>query len=160
MERVNKEYVKLDKFDLLCNIDKGIDSIKNLLSSVYNYEKDNKYYIGEFYLSINSKCYSELAKFFEFPIKRNTLLNTFIYAGYTKNLEMVFRLNPFITLNEVSIEELGSLSNYILEHGISFDEYLDKQEKRLIFDENLGSFYKNFIYDENTMDVSKSKVKK
>ena len=160
MERVNKEYVKLDKFDLLCNIDKKIDCIKNLLSSVYNYEKDNKYYIGEFYLNINSKYYSELAKYFDFPIKRNTLLNAFIYAGYNKDLEMVFRLNPFITLNGVSIEELGNLSSYVLEHGISFDEYLDKQEKRLIFDENLGSFYKHFIYDENVFDVGKSKIKK
>ncbi len=158
MERVSAKYVKIDKFDLFCNHDK-VDIINNLLSYVIGYEKDNNCYIGDFYLNIDSKYYSELSKIFYFPVKRRNLLNAFIYAGYSKDLEMVFKLNSFITFSEVSLDELGNLSNYVLEHGIDFNEYLDGQDKKLIFDENIFSFYKGYIYDEKNLLVNK-KIKK
>ncbi|MGM9849488.1 MAG: hypothetical protein ACI31V_01155 [Bacilli bacterium] len=148
MERINKKYVMLDKIDLLCSLNdeiENIDVIKNILSCISNYEKENKDYVGNFYLSVDSLYYSELSKIFDFQIKRNSILNAFIYAGHTKNLQMIFNLNSFLSYNEVSINKLGNLSDYVLEHSINFNEYIDGQEKKLVFDEEKG-FYEDYIY--------------
>jgi hypothetical protein len=149
MERVNKEYVMVNKIDLLCSLNDEIENvgvIKNILSIINNYEKDNNDYVSNFYLGVNSSYYKKLAKVFSFPIKRNSLLNAFIYAGHTKNLQMIFNLNSFLSLSEVSIDELGNLSDYVLEHSVDFNEYVDGQEKKLILDEKIG-FYEDYIYD-------------
>jgi len=156
MERVNREFVKLNKIDLLYILNEKsscVNIIKKLLSCIFDYEKVNKSYVGDFYLSVDSLYYVGLSKSFKFPIRRNVLLNSFNYAAYTKDLEMLYRLNPFISKKEVSIESLGSLLNYVLDHSICFDEYLDGEEKKLIFDDNTNGFKQGFIYG----DFSKQK---
>ena len=40
---------------------------------------------------------------------------------------------------------MGNLSDYVLEHSINFNEYIDGQEKKLVFDEEKG-FYEDYIY--------------
>lgn len=149
MERVNRDFVKLNKIDLLCllNDKSSCDNIiKNLLSCIFDYEKVNKLYVGDFYLSVDSLYYVGLSKTFDFLIKRSILLNSFNYAAYTKDLEMLYKLNPFISKKEVSTESLGSLLNYVLDHSICFDEYLDGEEKKLIFDDSTNGFKQGFIY--------------
>ena len=164
MERINKKYVMIDKIDLLCNLNdecQNVEVIKNILSCISNYERDTKDYVGDFYLSVDSSCYGELSKVFNFPIKRNSLLNAFIYAGHTKNLQMIFNLSSYLSRSAIFIDELGNLSDYVLEHSINFNEYIDGQEKKLIFDETKG-FYEDYIYYElsSKKDYSKRKLLK
>lgn len=161
MERVNREYIMINKIDLLCSLNGGyqdVDVIKNMLSCIFDYEKDTGDYVSNFYLNINSPYYIELSKMFSFPIKRNSLLNAFIYAGYTKNLQMIFNLNSFLSHSEVSIDELGNLSDYVLDYSIDFNEYIDGQNKRLVFHERKG-FYEDYIYDELSFKKNNSKRK-
>ena len=149
MELINREYVKLDKVDLfylLADDSSKNAVVNNLLNSIIKYEEINDVYVGNFYLSTNSSYYDELNKIYNFEISRSILLNAFVYAGYTHDLEMIFKLNPFLSKRCVSISDLGNLADYVLDHSIDFNEYCDGEEQKLIFDESSNSFISGYIY--------------
>ena len=159
MERVNNSYVKINKFDLLCNFDNDKSGvIRSLLNYIFAYEKDNKgAYVGDFYMDVNGLYYSRLASVYEFPVKRESIINSFIYAGYKKDLNMVFQLNSFICLNSVSLDQLGNVSDYVLSHSIDFNEYLDGEKEKLVFDDVNQSFIYKRIYGESIVKSKKIK---
>jgi len=158
MERINNEYVRLDKFDLLCNSENDKSGVvRDLLMHIVDYEKNNNEYVGSFYIDVNGFYYSRLASVYEFPIMRSSIINSFIYAGYKKDLNMVFQLNSFICLNSVSLDQLGNLSSYVLEHSIDFNEYLDGEKEKLVFDDTNKSFVYKKIYGESIVKSKKIK---
>ena len=159
MERVNNSYVKINKFDLLCNFENDKSGvIRGLLNYIFAYEKDNKgAYVGDFYMNVNGPYCSRLFSVYEFPISRSSLINSFLYAGYNKDLNMLFQLNPFVSFDFVSIDKLGNLSSYVLEHSLDFNEYLDGEKEKLVFDDESHTFIKKCIYDKSSVKSLKIK---
>lgn len=153
MERVNNSYVKINKFDLLCNFDNDKSGvIRSLLNYIFAYEKDNKgAYVGDFYMNVNGPYCSRLFSVYEFQISRNSLINSFLYAGYDKDLNMLFQLHSFVSLDFVSIDRLGNLSSYVLEHSIDFNEFLDGEKEKLVFDDKSCTFVEKYIYDKSSI---------
>ena len=149
MELVNKEFAKLDKVDLLCiaseKSSKSV-AINNLLNFLVQYEKTSDDYVGEFYISTSGSYYGELNAISKATISRKSLLNSFLYAGYNLDWGVMLKLQPFISKKQVFSEELGALSDYVMDHSMDFNEFCDGQQEKLIFDEIDNSFKKGLIY--------------
>ena len=156
MERVNNSYVKINKFDLLCNFNNDKSGvIRSLLNYIFAYEKDNKgAYVGDFYVDVNGIYYSRLASVYEFPVKRESISNAFVYAGYENNLQMIFALRSYLEFDNVSLKKLGKLSDYVLEHSMSLTEYFNGELDELVFDEANHTFVMKKIYSK-TNDKSR-----
>ena len=157
MELVNKEFAKVDKVDLfyLTTDDSSKGVADKLLKDVLQYEKENNTYVGEFYLSTDGLYYHDLNNVNKFMVSRKSLLNALNYAGYTLAWDVILKLQPFISKKQVFLEELGNLSDFVMDHSMDFNEFCDGQEKKLIFDENSNSFKNDFIYKTDDKKLSK-----
>ena len=157
MELVNKEFAKVDKVDLfyLTSDDSSKGVADKLLKDVLQYEKENNTYVGEFYLSTDGLYYHDLNNINKFIVSRKSLLNALNYAGYTLAWDIILKLQPFISKKQVFLEDLGNLSDYVMDHSMDFNEFCDGQEKKLIFDENSNSFKNDFIYKSDDKKLSK-----
>ena len=157
MELVNKEFAKVDKVDLfyLTTDDSSKGVADKLLKDVLQYEKENNTYVGEFYLSTDGLYYHDLNNVNKFMVSRKSLLNALNYAGYTLAWDVILKLQPFISKKQVFLEELGNLSDFVMNHSMNFNEFCDGQEKKLIFDENSNSFKNDFIYKTDDKKLSK-----
>lgn len=157
MELVNKEFAKVDHFDLFylttAASSKGVAD--KLLKDVLQYEKENNTYVEEFYLSTDGLYYHDLNNVNKFMVSRKSLLNALNYAGYTLAWDIILKLQPFISKKQVFLEELGNLSDFVMDHSMDFNEFCDGQEKKLIFDENSNSFKNDFIYKTDDKKLSK-----
>lgn len=157
MELVNNDFAKVDKVDLLYlttdDSSKGVAD--KLLKDVLQYEKENNTYVGEFYLSTDGLYYHDLNNVNKFMVSRKSLLNALNYAGYTLAWDVILKLQPFISKKKVFLEELGNLSDFVMDHSMDFNEFCDGQEKKLIFDENSNSFKNDFIYKTDDKKLSK-----
>ena len=157
MELVNKDFAKVDKVDLLYlttdDSSKGVAD--KLLKDVLQYEKENNTYVGEFYLSTDGLYYHDLNNVNKFMVSRKSLLNALNYAGYTLAWDVILKLQPFISKKQVFLEELGNLSDFVMDHSMDFNEFCDGQEEKLIFDENSNSFKNDFIYKTDDKKLSK-----
>lgn len=157
MELVNNDFAKVDKVDLLYlttdDSSKGVAD--KLLKDVLQYEKENNTYVGEFYLSTDGLYYHDLNNVNKFMVSRKSLLNALNYAGYTLAWDVILKLQPFISKKQVFLEELGNLSDFVMDHSMDFNEFCDGQEKKLIFDENSNSFKNDFIYKTDDKKLSK-----
>lgn len=157
MELVNKEFAKVDKVDLfyLTTDDSSKGVADKLLKDVLQYEKENNTYVGEFYISTDGLYYHDLNNVNKFMVSRKSLLNALNYAGYTLAWDVILKLQPFISKKQVFLEELGNLSDFVMDHSMDFNEFCDGQEKKLIFDENSNSFKNDFIYKTDDKKLSK-----
>lgn len=157
MELVNKEFAKVDKVDLfyLATDDSSKGVADKLLKDVLQYEKENNTYVGEFYLSTDGLYYHDLNNVNKFMVSRKSLLNALNYAGYTLAWDVILKLQPFISKKQVFLEELGNLSDFVMDHSMDFNEFCDGQEEKLIFDENSNSFKNDFIYKTDDKKLSK-----
>lgn len=157
MELVNKEFAKVDKVDLfyLTSDDSSKGVADKLLKDVLQYEKENNTYVGEFYLSTDGLYYHDLNNVNKFMVSRKSLLNALNYAGYTLAWDVILKLQPFISKKQVFLEELGNLSDFVMDYSMDFNEFCDGQEKKLIFDENSNSFKNDFIYKTDDKKLSK-----
>ena len=157
MELVNNDFAKVDKVDLLYlttdDSSKGVAD--KLLKDVLQYEKENNTYVGEFYLSTDGLYYHDLNNVNKFMVSRKSLLNALNYAGYTLAWDVILKLQPFISKKQVFLEELGNLSDFVMDHSMDFNEFCDGQEEKLIFDENSNSFKNDFIYKTDHKKLSK-----
>lgn len=158
MNRVNANYVRVDKMDLLCktgNDKSGV--VQNLLNCALDYERDNNTYVGDFYVDVNGIYYSRLASAYEFPVERESISNAFVYAGYENNLQMMLALRPYLEFDNIPVKKLGKLSDYILEHSMSLNDYFNGELEKLVFDEANHTFVMKKIYDKT---ASQSKILK
>ena len=157
MELVNNDFAKVDKVDLLYlttdDSSKGVAD--KLLKDVLQYEKENNTYVGEFYLSTDGLYYHDLNNVNKFMVSRKSLLNALNYAGYTLAWDVILKLQPFISKKQVFLEELGNLSDFVMDHSMDFNEFCDGQEEKLIFDENFNNFKNDFIYKIDDKKLSK-----
>ena len=157
MELVNNDFAKVDKVDLfyLTTDDSSKGVADKLLKDVLQYEKENNTYVGEFYLSTDGLYYHDLNNVNKFMVSRKSLLNALNYAGYTLAWDVILKLQPFISKKQVFLEELGNLSDFVMDHSMDFNEFCDGQEEKLIFDENSNSFKNDFIYKTDDKKLSK-----
>ncbi len=141
MEFINKFYVKVDKQDLINYVnDKIYDSslVLEMLDSINEYEKNTGDDVSSFYLSVISKYYRSLSNYFSIPIKRDILINAYMQSLILeKNMEMS-SLSEFIINKELNFKENCNLFNYVLEHSMDIDEFLNGQKEKLIFNEKTG----------------------
>ena len=160
MELVNKEFAKVDKVDLfyLTSDDSSKGVADKLLKDVEGKgiltNKGNTY-VGDFYISTDGLYYHDLNNVDKFMVSRKSLLNALNYAGYTLAWDIILKLQPFISKKQVFLEELGNLSDFVMDHSMDFNEFCDGQEKKLIFDENSNSFKNDFIYKTDDKKLSK-----
>lgn len=157
MELVNKEFAKVNQVDLfyLASDDSSKGVANKLLEAVFKYERENSKYVGEFYLSTDGLYYQVLNNVNKFMVSRKSLLNALNYAGYTLAWDIILKLQPFISKKQVFLEELGNLSDFVMDHSMDFNEFCDGQEEKLIFDENSNSFKNDFIYKTDDKKLSK-----
>ena len=156
MEIINKRYIKLDKFDIYGRIVKSTNNDEyssNLLKLMFDYEKNEKCFIREIYLSRDSKKLGRVIDLNNLPIKRNTIKNAIVFAALSDDIEMLKRLNKYIYKNEVYPFEIeDDLLNYILENSIDINEYLEREYTRIIYDEKLNKLEEGYIYQEKELD--------
>ncbi|MBP3766090.1 MAG: hypothetical protein J6G98_02810 [Bacilli bacterium] len=154
MELVNKDYVYLSKFDIFDNMNKAFEKkeldmynyFQNLTDNLFRYEKYNKF-VDSLYIPV-----SEISNI-KVLISRQTILNAYLYSNINKDFLISTDLEKFLSKRYISCEELGSLSDYVLMHGMDINEYYDGEIKRLIYMDN--AFQYDFIYKDKEKVLKK-----
>lgn len=158
MEFINKFYVKVDKNDLLGHLqDDSLarDTILELLSIVNNYEKETSASIDSFYLSVLSNYYRDLLSIFYIPIKRDILINAYMQSLVLEDDEKMALIANSIMDSELYFKQNCSLFNYVLEHSMDIEEFINGQTEKLVLNHKTKKLEMNYIY--NTLDKSKKK---
>ena len=154
MELINSRYIGLDKFSIFSEIVKATDEENNtkiaffqkLLTTLLKYEKERKTHANAIYISMDSLCNPRLFPTPELPIKRQTLLNATLFAGYNGDIDTAQKLTSFFPRNEISPNELGELEDYVLEHSMDMNEYFVGEKERLIYNEKENKIEKGYIF--------------
>ena len=158
MEFINKFYVKVDKNDLLdhSNDDSlARDTILEMLDIVNMYEKENSVSINSFYLSVLSKYYRDLLSIFYIPIKRDILINAYMQSLILENDEKMGMIANSIMDKELYPKDNCVLFNYVLEHSMDIEEFINGQTEKLVLNHKTKKFEMNYIY--NTFEKNKKK---
>lgn len=151
MELVNKKYIKLDKFDVYGRLVKSTGKEEysaNLIRLMFDFEKEKKYFIREFYLDKNSKKINKLIDVNNLPIKRDIIRNAIIFAILSNNFDIAEKLKKFLFEIQVYPYELGDLLDYVLENSIDINEYYNGEMTKIIYNENLNEIEQGYIYQE------------
>jgi len=161
LELVNKKFIKLDKFDIygrLVKTTENIDNefISNLIRLFFDYEKENKCFIKEFYIHVNDTQFNEIIDINNIPIRRDGIRNAALFAFLTNNLDLAKKLEEFIHKKIVYPYELGNLLDYVLENSIDINEYYDGERKKIIYDEKSNKLEEGYIYSKTEL----KKIKK
>ena len=151
MELVNKKYVKINKFNIFTQIvvsganKEKVDFFQNLLNVVMNYERDSKHreFINEFYVSV------DYINIYDTQITREIIMNALVYASLTSDFHMVKEITPYLYAKSYNYSDGNDTLDYILEHGISPDEYIDGEKERLIFNSDTNTFESGYIYNHD-----------
>ena len=83
MELVNSNYVRIKKFDVFSLMNKYVekqeyeklDFVQKIFNKMCEYEKDNKVYIKDVYVSINSDIFVDEYDFMMLSIERSSIIN-------------------------------------------------------------------------------------
>lgn len=152
MEFINKFYVKVDKKDLSdCINNEFCDTslIFEMFNCINEYENMNGVSVDSFYLSVLSKHYRCLSNIFSIPIKRSTLINAYIQSLILQDQKKLILLSDYIMHKELSFKENICLFNYVLNHSMDIDEFLNGQDLKLVFNDETCELEKNYIYNNS-----------
>ena len=156
MELVNKKYVKMNKSDIFLqlvragateevqNIEK-VNFFQNLLNVVMDYERSGKYriYLSDFYLKIDDIDIKDT------EITRDTIVNALVYASITSDYSMVEKIKPYLYKKSYVVSIGNEILDYILEHGISPEEFIDGESERLIYNSQTGTLEYGYIHNHS-----------
>jgi hypothetical protein len=149
MEMINKFYYRVSKEDLLPCLDSKIyrsKYIRELLEYIDIYEKENNSSLGSFYIHTCSNYHKELLNFYFYPLKQETLVNAYIQSLLLGKEEMAEKISLYMTGKEFAQCDFDcGLFNYILEHSMDIDEFLNGEKEKLIFDEHSHQFVMDYI---------------
>lgn len=154
MELVNKNYIKMYKFSIFTEMvkagatekeqdDKKVEFFQNLLSVVMNYEKETHQHIEEFYIPIKDIDINDI------EITRETIVNALIYACDVKDFKMIEEITPYLYVKRYKLIIGNRITDYILEHGISPDEYIDGEKEKLIYNSQTNSLEFGYIHNHS-----------
>ena len=149
MEMINKFYYRVCKEDLLPCLDSKIykcESLRKLLGYIDAYEKENNTSLGSFYIHTCSSYHKALANFYFYPLKQQTLINAYIQSLFLDREDMAEKIAFYMTKKELAQCDLEcGLFNYILDHSMDIDEFLNGEKEKLIFDEHSHQFVMDYI---------------
>lgn len=150
MDFVNKFYVKIDKEKLKscfhCD-DSSYVTVYELLNIVSEYEKDNNVVVDSFYVSMLSNYYRDLSDIFDFSIKKDILINAYIQACILDDNDKNGLLIDYIIKKELNFNDNPDLFNYVLDHSMDVDEFLNGQTKKLVLNNKTKLLEMDYIYN-------------
>lgn len=162
MESVSKFYIKVDKSDLLESLKStiyGHARVEELLGKLENYEKNNNVSVDSFYLSVVSNYFNQVISAHDISLKQDSILNAYLQSLFFGDTDMSTKLSLFLKNERSSYRDLGcSLYNYVLDHSMSFDEFINGEEDKLLFDDNIDSFVMGSIRDPFAKPKTKKKT--
>ena len=160
MELVNKDYAKVNKKDIFflmeqCakngEYDKYI-SFNKIISAIYSYEKENDYYISDFYVGLDTFVFDEV-NFKNLPIKRERLVNAYFYSCINNDDIDTDYLKYLLPKKEVLAYELGDLLDYVLDNSINISEFYDGEEQMVIYNYKDNCVEKGYIFSKTDKNV-------
>lgn len=156
MELVNKKYVKMHKFDIFTEMvnagatekeqdDEKVAFFQKMLNVVMEYERNTKprTYVEEFYVSVDDLDISDA------EITRDTIINAIVYASITKDFHMVKELTPYLYCKRYKVVVGNDDLDYILEHGMDTDTFIDGEEEKLIYHPETESLEYGYIHNHS-----------
>lgn len=156
MELVNKKYVKMHKFDIFTEMvkvgateekqdEERVSFFQKMLNVVMEYERNTKprTYVEEFYVSVDDLDISDA------EITRDTIINALVYASITKDFHMVKEITPYLYCKRYKVVEGNDDLDYILEHGMDTDTFIDGEEEKLIYHPETESLEYGYIHNHS-----------
>lgn len=154
MELVNKNYVKMYKFDIFHEMvkagatekeqdDKKVEFFQNLLSVVMGYEKENHRHMEEFYVPVKDIDIKDA------DITREIIINALVYASITKDFKIVKEITPYLYAKRYKLCVGNEILDYILEHGMTPDEFIDGESEKLIFNSETNSLEYGYVHNHS-----------
>lgn len=152
MELINKKYVKMHKCDIFIQMVKAgatekvqdnekVEYFQTLLTNVINYEKETKSRIEEFYIPIEDIDINDA------EVTREIIINALVYASISKNFKMIQKITPYLYAKNYKLSIGNKIIEYILEHGINVDEFIDGEEEKLIYNKEQETFSYGYIHN-------------
>ncbi|MBQ3021277.1 MAG: hypothetical protein IJD92_03535 [Bacilli bacterium] len=156
MELINNEYIKVSKSDLYIEQikaesekdNKRLNYCFNLLKTLSEYESKNKTYINYVYVNRNSEHVQEFYKNINFTLSRESILNALTFATLEKDYDMSSKLGDLL-LKKWYYNAPEELLNYIMNHNMDINEYLDGEKEKFIYNDTLNIIEKGYIFKNN-----------
>lgn len=157
MEIINKNFIKLDKFFITQQIiissenkdSKKLDFFTNLFTAIINYQHSNRTNIDYIYISINDLKNDNIFKITDLPISRQSIINATLFAILNGDLDKIQELKKYFFKQKTYKSEMPKLFNYVLEHSMDINEYMDKEKIRFIYKEKESKLEKGYIYSQD-----------
>ena len=154
MELVNKNYVKMYKFNIFLEMvkagateqeqdDKKVEYFQNLLRTVMTYEKDTRQHIEDFYIPVKDIDIKDT------EVTREIIINALVYASITKDFKMVKEITPYLYAKRYKISAGNEILDYILEHGMTPEEFIDGESEKLIYNSQTETLEYGYIHNHS-----------
>lgn len=154
MELINKKYVKMHKFNIFHEMvkagatekeqdDKKVEYLQNLLSTVMTYEKETHHHIEDFYIPVKDIDIKDA------EVTRETIINALVYASITKDFKMIKEITPYLYAKRYKICVGNEILDYILEHAMTPEEFIDGETEKLIYNSQKHTFEYGYIYNHS-----------
>ena len=156
MELVNKKYVKMHKFDIFTEMvnagatekeqdDEKVAFFQKMLNVVMEYERsiNHRTPIEEFYVSVDDIDIEDA------DVTRQTIINALVYASITKDFHMVKEITPYLYCKRYKVVVGNDVLDYILEHGMDTDTFIDGEEEKLIYHPNSETLEYGYIHNHS-----------
>lgn len=168
MEIVNKKYIRVKKSDIFVQelpelYDKSKERqlfFEDMVSSILNSLKDPEgkgrrgsfIYIDEVYIPIESIRKYDFFEEQEFYVTKSTVVNATLFALINGEIETVLSLMKFLLKDKTFVNELGECKDYVLEHNININDYLNEEREKYIYNPIDKSINKGFIHSKDEID--------
>ena len=154
MELVNKNYVKMYKFNIFLEMvkagateqeqdDEKVEYFRNLLRTVMTYEKDTRQHIEDFYIPVKDIDIKDT------EVTREIIINALVYASITKDFKMVKEITPYLYAKRYKISAGNEILDYILEHGMTPEEFIDGESEKLIYNSQTETLEYGYIHNHS-----------
>ena len=96
-----------------------------------------------FYVSVDDLDISDA------EVTRQTIINALVYASITKDFHMVKEITPYLYCKRYKVVEGNDDLDYILEHGMDTDTFIDGEEEKLIYHPETESLEYGYIHNHS-----------
>lgn len=154
MKIINDEFILIDRFEIFGgeitandNKDKRKANYFNkFIHALIEYEKETGKFVKGVYIKRDSK-YSDIFKDVKYKISRNDILNAILYATLNNEYNIAKRLSDIIVKKDKYYYDDTLLSNYIINHSMDINEYLDGEKTKLVYNDINNKFENDYIYN-------------
>ena len=155
MELINREYIKIDRFDIFGEQLKATEQndkqksiyFSKLIRLLFDYEKEEKKFIKSIYINNESNFVKKHVNFEEVIIKRQTIINAILLLMIKNETYIALKLKTFLHKDKIFISELGDMLHYVLDHNVDINECFNGEQAKIIYNEQTNNFEKGYIYN-------------